>query len=534
MNAYLSGTLNRLRPTFTPPRSGMPDSSHNSQSIKVAHHAHTYEDRTAYSVIPWPVLITCPEGTIRWTNQAAKDYWRNIEFSLVDQCVSSFIRPAETEAAPENGLLAEAAQFGRAGACVSLGVWKTISPQTETETLVEIYVCPQCHIDELIDACEEFTFFMVDVSRELQSKEEIRRRDKHLHQILDNTAAVIYVKTTDGQYRFVNKQFEDLFHVTRSQVIGKTDFDIFPQEMAERFRSNDDRVIKTNEVVRVEEVAPHDDGIHNYLSVKFPLTDHRGDVNGVAGISSDMTDLIKARQELETAQAVQNLLYPKEAPSFPGFDISGTVNSAELACGDYFDFISQPGDLLDVAIGDVSGHGLGPALEMVGTRAYLHALLASEMLDSAFHLLNNFLIRDLHDTGFVTLFLARFDPYSKTMYYVGAGHNGYLFRANGDVEELKSTSPLLGIDSNAKFRASSRIQLEAGDLFLATTDGILECMDQHNDIFGHDRIIEYVNENRHLTSHKLSEGIILKALNFGQNRPQSDDMTAVVVKVIDE
>lgn len=487
--------------------------------------------RSAFGAVPWPVFVTCGAGRIQWTNEAASNHWDDVDDSLTNCNVSQLISHNQHNE-DESNVLEQAVRIQQANACLSLGVWKTLHPTSAAGKLVEVYVNRTTDepSSELQD--DAFIFYMVDVSREMKSREEIRRRDKHLHQILDNTAAVVYVKTTDGRYRFVNKHFEELFHLRRTQVLGKSDFDIFPKEMAERFRENDDHVVRSKEVLRVEEVAPHDDGPHNYISVKFPLTDHRGDINGVAGISTDITDLIRVRQELETAQAVQNLLYPKNAPDVPGFDISGAVSSAELACGDYFDYISHPGGLWDLVVGDVSGHGLGPALEMVETRAYLHALLASEMLESAFFLLNHFLIRDLHDSGFVTLFLARLDPYSNTLHYVGAGHNAMLFRANGDVQTLRSTSPLLGIDPKAKYRASERITMQPGDILLAATDGIAESVNGDRELFGTARIMDYVQSMKHEASKDIANGLIELALKFGEHRPQADDMTVLVAKAL--
>ena len=71
----------------------------------------------------------------------------------------------------------------------------------------------------------------------------------------------------------VNRRFATLFHVDPAEVIGKTDHDVFPAELADAFQANDRRVIEARGALEFEEVAPHEDGLHTYLSVKFPLFD---------------------------------------------------------------------------------------------------------------------------------------------------------------------------------------------------------------------------------------------------------------------
>ena len=111
-----------------------------------------------------------------------------------------------------------------------------------------------------------------------------------LQAILDNSAAVIFVKDREGRYLLVNHRFEDLFHRTSSEVVGKTDHEIFPEEMAARFRENDLRVLATGEPLTVEEYAPHDDGVHTYLSNKFPIRGADETVTSICGIATDITE----------------------------------------------------------------------------------------------------------------------------------------------------------------------------------------------------------------------------------------------------
>ncbi|HJS67150.1 MAG TPA: PAS domain-containing protein, partial [Nitrospiraceae bacterium] len=101
---------------------------------------------------------------------------------------------------------------------------------------------------------------------------------------------VIYVKYTDGRYLLTNRRFEELFQLSTDQIVGHTDHEIFPKKFADAFRANDIAVIERNTAVEYEEYAPHPDGRHTYISIKFPLRDHTGKPYATCGISTDITE----------------------------------------------------------------------------------------------------------------------------------------------------------------------------------------------------------------------------------------------------
>ncbi len=120
-----------------------------------------------------------------------------------------------------------------------------------------------------------------------------------LQAIIDNTTAVIYVKDTEGRYETVNRQFERIFHVTRSGLRGRTDYEFLPAATADAVRENDRRVLEAGSAIEFEETVPHDDGPHSYISIKFPLYDSRGKPNAVCGISTDITARKQVEKNLE-------------------------------------------------------------------------------------------------------------------------------------------------------------------------------------------------------------------------------------------
>ncbi|MEK7757183.1 MAG: PAS domain-containing protein, partial [Planctomycetota bacterium] len=133
-----------------------------------------------------------------------------------------------------------------------------------------------------------------DLSREIGERklaEEQRRiSEERLQQVLDCTTAVIYVKDTECRYLLINRRFEELFHISREEIPGKSDYDMFPKEVADAFRVNDRQVLASGRAVEFEERVPHDEEMHTYISLKFPLFDPAGRPTAVCGISTDITE----------------------------------------------------------------------------------------------------------------------------------------------------------------------------------------------------------------------------------------------------
>ena len=166
----------------------------------------------------------------------------------------------------------------------------------------------QAH-DELETRVAERTAELSKVNKQLrcqiverqQVEQALRKSEERLQAILDNSTALIYVKDTQGRYLLVNQWYETLFHVNLEEVRGKTDYDLFPQELAEIYQANDQSVIAAKAALEWEEVIPHDDGIHTYLSIKFPLYDPGGIPAAVCGISTDITKRKRAEEDIRQA-----------------------------------------------------------------------------------------------------------------------------------------------------------------------------------------------------------------------------------------
>jgi serine phosphatase RsbU (regulator of sigma subunit) len=241
----------------------------------------------------------------------------------------------------------------------------------------------------------------------------------------------------------------------------------------------------------------------------------------------------KLQQEARAARRVQQLLFPSHAPACPGFDIAGVSYSADATGGDYFDYLESPAGGLDVVIGDVSGHGFPAALLMAATRAYLRALaLLGTKLDQVLTLTNRALCADT-DEQFVTLLYARLDPRERVLSYTSAGHlDGYVLNASGEVKAtLSSTGLPLAILADSDFPAGPQATLASGDLIFFCTDGVTEAIDPRGEPFGKHRALQAVREHRSRPALEVVQRLHQAVSDFVQQPVQSDDMTAIVIKV---
>jgi two-component system sensor histidine kinase/response regulator len=160
--------------------------------------------------------------------------------------------------------------------------------------------------------------------------------DRELQSILDNSTAVIQVKDVDGRYLRINRRFEEIFGLNRSKILGKTDHELFPKEIADRFRANDLEVMQTARPLEFEETAPHQDGLHNYISIKFPLFDDAGAVYATGGIFTDITDRKRVEEKLRDSEQLFRSIFDNAQIGISFFSIDGREAFANRACQEMF------------------------------------------------------------------------------------------------------------------------------------------------------------------------------------------------------
>jgi serine phosphatase RsbU (regulator of sigma subunit) len=243
--------------------------------------------------------------------------------------------------------------------------------------------------------------------------------------------------------------------------------------------------------------------------------------------------------ELQRAGMIQRKLFPVAAPPIVGFDIAGRCLQAESTGGDFFDYVPLPDGSWGVVLGDVSGHGLGPALLATETRAYLRAV--SETCAHPGRVLertNRLLCQDTDGERFVTLFFAALHPHSRQLRFASAGHRIVLLDRSDAVASLEVDQPPLGIAPDFIGTMCVERTLQSGDMLILLTDGITECSQEGPRSIGTgwqaglEQVLQIVRAHRGQSAARIVDAIFHQATGLCQPSLQPDDMTAVVVKVL--
>ncbi len=137
------------------------------------------------------------------------------------------------------------------------------------------------------------------ISDPITAVESIRESEARLQAIMDNTSTAISLKDTQGHYILINRKFGELFNVSNESVVGKTDYDIAPQKLADKYRADDLEALEEGTPIQVEEIFHHPDGDHTYLAIKFPMYDTTRTVYGICSIATDITERKRNESELK-------------------------------------------------------------------------------------------------------------------------------------------------------------------------------------------------------------------------------------------
>ncbi len=383
-----------------------------------------------------------------------------------------------------------------------------------------------------------------DVSDRKRAERGLAESEARIRAIVETAADGIITIDEQGIIETCNPAVEKIFGYAREELIGRNVSLLMPSPECEahdghlgRYSQTRQRnIIGTGREVR----GQRKDG--TVFPMDLTVSETRlGDRCFFTGIVRDATlrhlrlqaekELAATHEQLRLARSIQQGFFPRTAPVVPGYDLGGASYPAEETGGDYYDYFPMSEGRVGIVVADVSGHGLGPALVMSQTRAYLHAMLplgldVSELATR----LNEFLISDDPDARFVTLFLAQLDPRDGSFVYASAGHRCFVLGPGDEVQPLESTSMPLGLVSAHVPSARPRTLL-AGQMVLFLTDGVAETLSPQGVYFGMEGTLDVVRANRHRPAAEIVQALYQSARDFAQDRPQQDDITAVVLKV---
>ena len=239
----------------------------------------------------------------------------------------------------------------------------------------------------------------------------------------------------------------------------------------------------------------------------------------------------RAVQELEIARQVQARLFPQIQPELKTVEYAGICLQARQVGGDYFDFLNLGPQRLGLIIGDVSGKGIAAALLMANLQASLRSqsALAFDQPEALLRSVNRLFHDNTGDSAYASLLFAEYDDATRRLRYANCGHlSGLLLRGDGSLEQLESTSTLLGLFK--EWDCSMREQeLSPGDVLALYTDGITEAGNERGEEFGEHSLIEALRQHRELSCQGLLTAIVDAVRRFS-SQEQHDDITAIVAK----
>lgn len=254
-----------------------------------------------------------------------------------------------------------------------------------------------------------------------------------------------------------------------------------------------------------------------------------------AAMGREMAQRERLNRELEIAKEVQEHLFPQRLPGIAGLDYCGGCKPAREIGGDYYDFLELSQGKVGIAIGDVSGKGIGAALLMASLQASLRGLASlGHNLAELIARVNRMIYESSAANRYATLFYAEYDPRACQLSYVNAGHNAPVVlrksEATNQVFRLETGGPVIGLLPESYQQDS--FSLIPGDLVVLFTDGVSESMNGRDEEWGETRLIKFAKTCYGLPAFEVMNRIFAAAEAFADGAAQHDDMTLVVLHVL--
>lgn len=412
-----------------------------------------------------------------------------------------------------------------------------------------------------------------DITERKKTEQNLLNSEALYHSLVENLPQNIFRKNLAEQFTFANKRFCETLGKTLDEIVGKTDFDFFPPELASKYQKDDHLIMETGKLFETIEEHRPPGGEHLYVNVvKTPLYDAQGKIIGLQGIFWDITekkraeerirqaglDLAKSREELRAkneqmeddlrmAREIQQAILPQQYPSFPKgvpqeqsalrflhrYLPNGAVG------GDFFNILALSDTKAGVFICDVMGHGVRSALVTAILRALVEELtrLAAdpgELLGQ----INRDLRAILQQSGtpmYTTAFYMVADLETKELCYANAGHPKPMIvrRQAGKTEFLKNasgrSSPALGLREGTVY-PTSKASLEPGDFVMLYTDGLYD-VERAGELLDPDWVLAAVQKRMRSPGAVIFDDLLAEIKNFSEAPEFCDDVCMVGMEV---
>jgi len=409
-----------------------------------------------------------------------------------------------------------------------------------------------------------------DITQRRQMEQELRNSESLYHSLVETMPQNVFRKDLLGRFTFANQQYCNHYHCKQEDILGKTDFDFFPNELAEKYQRDDQQVMQSGQTYEItEEHHPLGQQKTIVRVVKTPLYGANGTIIGLQGIFWDITEqqlaeerirqanteLARSREELRAknqlmeenlrmAHEIQAAILPQQYPVFPhdatpeqsAFLFVHRYQAAQSVSGDFFSVTPLSDSEVGVFICDVAGHGVRAALVTAMIRALVEELkpLAREP-GNFLRKLNSDLYSILKSTGspmLTTAFYLVADWRTGKMRFANAGHPKPLLvhRFTGRIDLLAHTSsrgePALGLFDNPSYQ-TSEVNIVPGDFAMLFTDGLYEVQGLNEELYSQERLMLDVHNLLQKPAAQMFDELLEAIRAFSVDHKFEDDVCLV-------
>lgn len=413
-----------------------------------------------------------------------------------------------------------------------------------------------------------------DITQRRDAEVRLRNSESLYHSLVETMPQHVFRKDLEGRFTFANQQYCNHYKCRIEDILGKTDFDFFPSELAEKYQRDDLRVMETGQTLeRVEEHHPLGQQKSFIRVVKTPLYGPDEKLMGLQGIFWDVTEqylaeerirsanaqLARSRKELRArnlqmeddlrmAREIQMTMLPQQYPTFPR-DASEAESALHFTHrylptgavgGDFFTLSALSDNEASVFICDVAGHGVRSALVTAMIRALLEELkpLASDpgqFLTKLNHDLHA-ILRHAGSPLMTTAFYLVADWKTGRMRYTNAGHPKplHIRRSTGSAEPLGNVGgkgqPPLGLFEAFVYQ-TTQVPIAARDLVMLFTDGLYEVQNEQHELYSQALLIEEVQRRVELPMSRIFDEVFQQIRQFSGTDEFADDVCLVGMEV---
>ncbi len=404
---------------------------------------------------------------------------------------------------------------------------------------------------------DESTRALILKLTELQNRvKELEQAEKSLQvtritreAILDNIPDMAWLKDREGRFLAVNEAFEKACGFSREILLGKTDFDFWPKDVAERFQKDDEEVIRSGVQKRIEETLVREKPLRTWIeTIKSPIFDKNGHVIGTTGISRDITERKLAQDGLEKALDESRRLLA-EAAKYVGTLLPDPITNGRVCTdwrfkpstalgGDLFGYHWLDEDHFALYLVDVCGHGVSAALLSV---TIINVLRSRTLKDTDFtqpdmvlSALNKAFPMEQQNGMYFTIWYGIYNRASRNLVYSGGGHPPALLatglsEGTPRIEQLHTPNLFIGGMPDVAFEKRS-VRLRSACRLYVFSDGVFEIEGRDGSMWGFGGFVEFMS--RMLASEQsVLDGLFRHVVDLNSSEDLDDDFSILEVLI---